>query len=133
MMWYLNPMPLKDPEARRAYHRDYMRRRYNEDAEFRKSHRKRASKNDLRYLQRNRQIVDDWKRERGCLMRWEPEMCCFIAHHRDPATKEFCIAEAVVRRVSEKRLRAELAKCECLCSNCHTKVHAGIERIEDYI
>jgi hypothetical protein len=42
-------MPLKDPEARRAYHREYMRKRHAQDPEAREKQLVRVRRNDARY------------------------------------------------------------------------------------
>ncbi len=39
--------------------------------------------------------------------------------HRDPKTKEFNVSGAFRRGMSNKRLEAEIAKCDLVCSNCH--------------
>jgi hypothetical protein len=62
----------------------------------------------------------------GCILCGEEEPCCLSFHHRDPAAKEFSIGNAYARCISLTRLAAELAKCVCLCHNCHAKLHAGI-------
>ena len=57
----------------------------------------------------------------------DPDVLMF--HHRDPTTKEFSIAWALRGHVSEKRLRAEIAKCEIWCFNYHAKHHAEERRV----
>lgn len=42
-------------------------------------------------------------------------------HHRDPADKEFCVADSVMYAWS--RITAEIAKCDVLCANCHAEQH----------
>lgn len=44
-------------------------------------------------------------------------------HHRNPNEKEFTFANY---SRSWERLRTEIEKCELLCANCHTEVHAEI-------
>ena len=36
------------------------------------------------------------------------------------------IGNAASHSIGIKRVTAELAKCACLCANCHTKLHAGL-------
>jgi transposase-like protein len=45
-------------------------------------------------------------------------------HHRDPSAKSFSLSGAGVTR-SLARARAEAAKCDLLCANCHAEVEAG--------
>jgi hypothetical protein len=118
-------MPLKDPKARREYHREYMRRRYREDVEFRTTHKKRTRKNSILVQAKSRKIIAEFKKS-GCLLCGEKEPCCMSAHHVLPEGKDFNIGDAVGMKYGEKRLRQELAKCVCICLNCHQKVHAGI-------
>ena len=43
-------------------------------------------------------------------------------HHRDPTVKENSIND--VRGQKYERLKEELDKCDILCHNCHSEVHA---------
>ena len=45
-------------------------------------------------------------------------------HHRDPATKEFKVSRGRYQ-YSWERVRAEIAKCDLLCKECHRKKHGG--------
>lgn len=45
-------------------------------------------------------------------------------HHLDPNVKEFAVSENSA--MSVERLVTEIAKCICLCANCHRKVHMGL-------
>ena len=121
-------MPLKDPEKRRAYHREYMRKRYAEDEDFRKQHRARTFKNDQRYKKQNIDLINKF-RSNGCSLCDESEPCCLSAHHLDPDKKEFSLGIAVRTKKSPNRVRRELAKCICLCENCHRKVHRGVLKL----
>ena len=44
-------------------------------------------------------------------------------HHRDPSQKSFQINDGQTRSLA--RMRAEVAKCDLLCANCHREEHAG--------
>lgn len=39
--------------------------------------------------------------------------------HREPDQKEFTIARAYSSLYGQKKLEAEVAKCDVVCSNCH--------------
>jgi len=45
-------------------------------------------------------------------------------HHIDPDQKEFSVSQ--LRTYSWEKVKNELNKCICLCSNCHREVHAGL-------
>jgi hypothetical protein len=47
-------------------------------------------------------------------------------HHQDPSEKEFAVNQILDR--SWEVLRAEQAKCELLCFNCHREERCGIDR-----
>ena len=49
-------------------------------------------------------------------------------HHRDSETKKFGVGERGLTRSLEV-LRAEVAKCDLLCANCHSEVEGGIVNI----
>ena len=49
-------------------------------------------------------------------------------HHRDPDEKEFKISSGFACTVNEEKVKQELDKCDCLCSNCHKEVHYLVEK-----
>jgi hypothetical protein len=49
-------------------------------------------------------------------------------HHTDSSTKKFEIGSAVGLLKSLKQVQDEIAKCECICANCHA-VHHYEERM----
>lgn len=53
----------------------------------------------------------------------ENHPACLDFHHKDPNSKLKTVSQLVLRRVSKKRILAEIAKCVCWCSNCHRKHH----------
>ena len=83
---------------------------------------------NLRLLrQRNRQVVNDIKLQRGCEnpdCQWEgefhPHMLHF--HHLVPSTKEQTVAY-LIKHSSLLTARKEIDKCEVLCANCHALHH----------
>ncbi len=48
---------------------------------------------------------------------WRPE--CLQFHHRDPKQKAFNVSHWIRNGVSLETLKAEIAKCDVLCANCH--------------
>jgi 5-methylcytosine-specific restriction endonuclease McrA len=51
-------------------------------------------------------------------------------HHVDPSAKEFAISRKGLTW-SLAKMRAEVAKCVLLCSNCHAEVEAGIATLPE--
>ncbi len=121
-------MPYKDPAVRRAKHAEHMRHRYHNDAEYRKNQLQAVRHNNTRYRQLVQERILQVK-SGGCLLCGESEPCCLGFHHRDPAIKEFDIGNAYSRCTSLARLNRELAKCVCVCHNCHAKLHAGVAHL----
>lgn len=113
---------MNNPEARRLYHREYMRE-YLRRPGPKKKHAARVAKNNAVYMAVNRAALAVFKKS-GCVFCPETDVVCLDAHHRDPREKEFSIGESL-NAVSRARFKKELAKCVCVCSNCHRKLHAG--------
>lgn len=59
---------------------------------------------------------------------YDRSMAALQFHHRDPADKEFHIAQRGGAR-SISAARQEAAKCVLLCANCHAEVEAGLATI----
>lgn len=118
-------MPLKDPEARREYHKNYLRRRYREDPEYREKHRERTDRVNDRVREEVDRLIAAF-RSNGCSLCPEKETCCLAAHHLDGGAKDFAIANGRLKRYSVARMKKELAKCVCVCHNCHSKIHATV-------
>ena len=123
-------MPFKDPESRRAYQNAYMRRRYAEDPEHKAKHVARIRKNDARYRVTVDELISEF-RNSGCALCKEDTAACLSAHHIDPSEKDFNIGDGVTRRLSPARMEKELSKCECVCHNCHSKIHANLITLLD--
>lgn len=118
-------MPRKDRDSRLAYAREYYQRRMA-DPEFKRRNLDRIAANNERYAAEARALLAEFK-ARGCLYCDEREPVCLDAHHRDPTTKRYAIADAGTwGERATKQFAAELAKCDCVCRNCHAKLHAGI-------
>jgi hypothetical protein len=118
-------MPHKDPAVRRAKIAEYMRRRYHTDPQYREAQCLAVRLNNAKAREKTQSLISQAKAG-GCIVCSEKEPCCLGFHHLDPSTKEFDIGNAYQRRISPNRLARELAKCVCLCHNCHAKLHAGL-------
>ncbi len=116
-------MPYADPTQKKAYNT-----RYNREVWYprhRAEHIRRVARITKVYIDRVRALVDEFKRQ-GCCRCRERAACCLDAHHPDPKVKEFSLFTIRYRRYALERVVAELAKCECVCRNCHAKIHAGL-------
>lgn len=109
-------MPYKDPEKAKEHSRRYIRKHYRNNKEYYKS---KASK--------RREKIRDWiskyKEDRGCQECGENHPACLDLHHRDPTKKDVNPAQIGNKGWGMKRVEAEVAKCDVLCSNCHRKLH----------
>lgn len=71
----------------------------------------------------------EYKKGLSCLLCGENEEACLDFHHKDPTTKKFVIGHQL--NYGREKVRLEIEKCICLCSNCHRKVHKyGIEKVK---
>ena len=125
-------MPHKDPKAKREYHRNYIASRLAKEPEYRKKHRQRVNESNARAREKTRALVAEFRKD-GCIVCGEKEPCCLQAHHVT-GKKEYDVAALMQGRHGVERVKLwttlrflrELAKCVCICANCHCKVHAGI-------
>lgn len=53
---------------------------------------------------------------------WSGNIAAFQFHHRDPSKKEFGISTSP--KVSWEKYWAEIEKCDLVCANCHSILHA---------
>ena len=61
----------------------------------------------------------------------ESHDACLVFHHEDPSKKDMDVCVLASYTSSESRLRAEIAKCICLCANCHRKLHWRIRHDDE--
>ena len=52
-----------------------------------------------------------------------------IFHHKNPETKLFEIGEGLSKR-NWKELENEAMKCELICHNCHSEIHAFVAQLD---
>tara|TARA_B100000941_G_C28197970_1_gene395363 strand:+ start:171 stop:593 length:423 start_codon:yes stop_codon:yes gene_type:complete len=92
----------------------------------RKKHIAAVKTNTKKYIEQLK-IEIDQLRINGCCICGEKEKICLDWHHLDPSKKDFNVSSAINRySVNREAIFAEIAKCICVCSNCHRKIHAGI-------
>jgi hypothetical protein len=108
-------MPLKDPEARRAYHREYMRGWYEQNREIHIARVKRVT-------QRARELVKQYIDEQKSCPCADcggtfPTFLMDFDHVRGP--KVAILARLRSDKASRAKIDAEIAKCDVVCANCH--------------
>jgi hypothetical protein len=121
-------MPRKDPKGRREYMSRYYRDRLDSDPAFKADHYRRRSAWDAKAKAEREAVLAEF-RGGGCSRCPEDDPCCLDAHHLDMSTKEFDVGSAGSMKLSAATLRAELAKCICVCKNCHAKIHAAAKKV----
>jgi len=91
--------------------------------------REHYQKNKLYYLykaKKYRQGLREWynelKSKYSCIKCSETYIRSLDFHHRDPSTKKMEVSQMVAHGYSKKSILEEIAKCDCLCSNCHRKL-----------
>jgi hypothetical protein len=118
-------MPYVDAAARRAYHNAWHKKQCTNNPAYKKDFNARTRRRN----KRRDQIVADMLsafRETGCIVCPENAQCCLVAHHIDSAEKDFALGKARYGGHGRGRVMRELAKCVCLCANCHSKLHANV-------
>lgn len=100
------------------------------DDRLRAARRRHYRANKQQYLDRNkrqrerlREVLREEKEGRPCRrcgIVYPPVAMDY--HHRDPAEKGANF-KRLISRGSERQLRAEIEKCDVLCSNCHRIEH----------
>ena len=82
--------------------------------------RKKQIRDRKKYL---REWVSSYKANLKCKNCEENHISCLEFHHKDPSKKEGSLSDLIARGFSIKKLKEEIKKCDCLCSNCHRKLH----------
>ena len=59
----------------------------------------------------------------GCVVCGEKHPACIQFHHINPKTKIDRVNRLLAQTKSLAAVKAEIAKCEMLCANCHAKRH----------
>ena len=102
---------------------------YSDSDSQKKAQRKHYLANKDAYLARNRARHKELQRQVRELYT-ACEDCGYFHeaamdwHHVDPSTKEYTVSRMIRRKMSFARIKAEIEKCVCLCSNCHRIRHA---------
>jgi hypothetical protein len=109
-------MVRKNPEDTKAYQAAYIRQHYANNKQYYIERAAARRKEMSEWLQ-------DYKATHPCVDCGESDPACIQFHHRNPAEKEFNLADAVRRGWSINKILREIAKCDIVCANCHLKRH----------
>lgn len=101
-----------------AKQRAAQRRHYEANKERVKA-RARAHSDQMR--RRVRAWLLDYLRHHPCVDCGETNPIVLEFDHTDRSEKHFNIGEAASRRMSLRRVQAEVEKCEVRCANCHRR------------
>jgi len=111
-------MPYKNKEDKRKqnakYHSEYDKR--PEVKEKRRLLRQQRCK-------RNKEYVLSFMT--SCISCGESDPIVIDFHHLNENEKEYGISQLIQTNSSISKIKNEIDKCVCLCSNCHRKVHGG--------
>lgn len=119
--WYHGDMPLKDPEARRAYHREYMKTYLVPGTEAHRLHLARVKRNRARYAAVVRDWLDEYLSTHPCVDCGNDEVEVLEFDHVR-GEKLFNVSEYYRKALKLARVMAEVGKCEVRWANCHRKV-----------
>tara|TARA_R110002050_G_scaffold65566_2_gene141889 strand:+ start:5346 stop:5816 length:471 start_codon:yes stop_codon:yes gene_type:complete len=76
--------------------------------------------------------VNKYKSKIGCEACGEKDSRCLQLHHRDSSNKKKSVATLIGGGYIFKTVKAEVAKCEVLCANCHSIHHHEERRSKDW-
>jgi hypothetical protein len=103
-------------EEKKEYHRQKSRAHYLK-------HNATVNARSMERRQQIRNYIVSIKANGACVECGEDHPACLDFHHRDPAKKKRHIAEYWTAGWSLATVKAEIAKCDLLCANCHRKLH----------
>jgi len=69
----------------------------------------------------------DLMSEKACELCGEDDLVTLDWHHLDPAQKDHNVAK-MYKSFGRQRILEEISKCQCLCANCHRKVHRDLRQ-----
>ena len=107
-------MPYKDPETRKAYHKEQSHKHYEKTKEATK----------IRTAKQSRTAKERWDAFKGtlhCARCSQNHIATLDFHHIDPEEKEYNVSKLVSNKMFTKAYK-EIKKCIVLCANCH-RIH----------
>lgn len=88
-------------------------------------HRKEAIEYSLKSTKRRKiesqQFIWDYLLENPCVVCKESDPIVLEFDHRDPSNKISSVSDMVNDKLSIKKIKNEIEKCDVLCSNCHKR------------
>ena len=78
-----------------------------------------------RRRERVKRLAVEYKGGKCCICGYNRYIGALEFHHLNPNEKDFGIGSKGYTRSLEK-VKEELDKCICVCSNCHKEIHAGV-------
>lgn len=76
-----------------------------------------------RYIDKTSKWFSEYKKTLSCEICGENREWVLDFHHKDPSNKDFAIGGVCNRGYSIERIKNEINKCMCVCSNCHRDIH----------
>ena len=105
-------MPYKDKKKQaKAQHESYIRNKH-----------KYTERNLNRKLKVRKWFIE-YTTGNKCKECGEDDIRVLDYHHREPDDKYMSICKMVSGKHPMPKIIVELEKCDCLCSNCHRKLH----------
>ena len=107
--------------AKKREHPDRKKLDAEKSTRWRIANPEKAKAASLAQFLKKKKLIDD-ARAGGCTRCPEKDLACLDFHHRD-GKKNKLGNLGKIRSYSDKRILAEIAKCDVLCANCHRKHH----------
>ena len=103
-------MSIADP----AYHREYYKKNRGRLYEVKRAGWYSRREEKLKY-------VDSYLKDNACVDCGEADPVVLEFDHRNPEEKHKCISKMTYSGHSLEALKAEIAKCDIRCANCHKR------------
>ena len=107
-------MPYKDPEVRKAYHKEQSRKYYEANKE-------KVLAANTKNKAWHKSKWDEFKTTLKCTQCGFSHPAALDFHHIDPSKKEYNVHRLVANK-QFKKAHEEIKKCIVLCANCH-RIH----------
>ena len=105
--------------------KEYKNRHYHKNKDH---YMERARAAQKLYRASLREMVLNYLAEHPCSVCGESDVDVLDFHHRNPEEKDFSIATASAKGLTEVQVIEEIKKCDVLCANDHRRLHARLRR-----